>query len=146
MSCKFVSLCSSLLWNGILISIGPSFVKLKWNVHQTRKQQNCYWNYSCWTSSRNWIVHIPEKHFQNACHYGVYAKHHKQEKKKLLCKRISAKNNVSCVLFRIGSTSILLSSDATLLLFRMWYFYVGFSLPQKLHYLNNNNLVVMKYG
>ena len=30
------------------------------------------------------IVHIPEKHFKMLRYYGVYAKHHKQEKKLLV--------------------------------------------------------------
>lgn len=35
------------------------------------------------------IVHISEKHFKMLRHYGIYAKHHKQEKKLRKC--ISAK-------------------------------------------------------
>ena len=30
------------------------------------------------------IVHIPEKHFKMLRYYGIYAKHHKQEKKLLV--------------------------------------------------------------
>ena len=58
------------------------------------------------------IVHIPEKHFKMLRYYGIYAKHHKQEKKLRKC--ISAKNNVSCVLFRIGSTPSFSLSDTPL--------------------------------
>lgn len=31
------------------------------------------------------IVHIPEKHFKTLRYYGIYAKHHKQEKKLHKC-------------------------------------------------------------
>ena len=34
---------------------------------------------------RRLIVHIPEKHFKMLRYYGIYAKHHKQEKKLRRC-------------------------------------------------------------
>ena len=53
------------------------------------------------------IVHIPEKHFKMLRYYGVYAKHHKQEKKLRKC--ISAKKQRFLRSIQDWQHSILLS-------------------------------------
>ena len=53
------------------------------------------------------IVHIPEKHFKMLRYYGIYAKHHKQEK--LLRKCISEKKRVFLKSIQDWRNSILLS-------------------------------------
>ena len=53
------------------------------------------------------IVHIPEKHFKMLRYYGIYAKHHKQEK--LLRKCISEKQRVFLNSIQDWRNSILLS-------------------------------------
>ena len=77
------------------------------------------------------IVHIPEKHFKMLRYYGVYAKHHKQEKKLRKC--ISAKKTTFPAFYSgLAALHSALFRMRLSLLFRMWYFYVGFrSLPQK---------------
>lgn len=58
------------------------------------------------------IVHIPEKHFKMLRYYGIYAKHHKQEKSSVDV--FLPKNNVSYVLFRTGGNPFCSLSDTTL--------------------------------
>ena len=58
------------------------------------------------------IVHIPEKHFKMLRYYGVYAIHHKQEKKLRKC--ISAKKQRFLRSIQDGSTPFCSLSDATL--------------------------------
>ena len=53
------------------------------------------------------IVHIPEKHFKMLRYYGIYAKHHKQEKKLRKC--ISAKKQRFLRSIQDWQHSILLS-------------------------------------
>lgn len=53
------------------------------------------------------IVHIPEKHFKMLRYYGIYAKHHKQEK--LLRKCISEKKRIFLNSIQDWRNSILLS-------------------------------------
>ena len=58
------------------------------------------------------IVHIPEKHFKMLRYYGVYE--NITNRKRNFVNVFLLKNNVSCVLFRIGSTPSFSLSDATL--------------------------------
>lgn len=53
------------------------------------------------------IIHIPEKHFKMLRYYGIYAKHHKQEKKLRRC--ISPKKRKFLSSIQDWRTSILLS-------------------------------------
>lgn len=53
------------------------------------------------------IIHIPEKHFKMLCYYGIYAKHHKQEKKLRRC--ISPEKRKFLSSIQDWRTSILLS-------------------------------------
>ena len=83
------------------------------------------------------IVHIPEKHFKMLRYYGVYAKHHKQEKKLRKC--ISAKKQRFLRSIQDWQHSILLSfgydplccseCGTSMLVLEVYH--------KKLHYLNN---------
>ena len=53
------------------------------------------------------IIHIPEKHFKMLRYYGIYAKHHKQEKKLRRC--ISPEKRKFLSSIQDWRTSILLS-------------------------------------
>ena len=66
-------------------SIGPSFRKVK-NEMYTRHEDNktVTETIPALDFIQKLIVHIPEKHFKMLRYYGVYAKHHKQEKKLLV--------------------------------------------------------------
>ncbi|MCD7835157.1 MAG: transposase [Lachnospiraceae bacterium] len=82
------------------------------------------------------IVHIPEKHFKMLRYYGIYAKHHKQEKKLRRCISLKRKPFLNAPLTgSIPSCSLL---DTTrfgvinaVLPYRFWKF-----TTKKLHYLN----------
>ena len=83
------------------------------------------------------IVHIPEKHFKMLRYYGVYAKHHKQEKKLRKC--ISAKKQrflrsiqdwQHSILLSFGCDPLCCSECGTSMLVLEVY-------HKKLHYLNN---------
>jgi hypothetical protein len=65
--------------------IGPSFRKVK-NEMYTRHEDNktVTETIPALDFIQKLIVHIPEKHFKMLRYYGVYAKHHKQEKKLLV--------------------------------------------------------------
>ena len=65
--------------------IGPSFRKVK-NEMYTRHEDNktVTETIPALDFIQELIVHIPEKHFKMLRYYGVYAKHHKQEKKLLV--------------------------------------------------------------
>ena len=65
--------------------IGPSFRKVK-NEMYTRHEDNktVTETIPALDFIQKLIVHIPEKHFKILRYYGVYAKHHKQEKKLLV--------------------------------------------------------------
>ncbi len=65
--------------------IGPSFRKVK-NEMYTRHEDNKTVTETIPALGfiQKLIVHIPEKHFKMLRYYGVYAKHHKQEKKLLV--------------------------------------------------------------
>ena len=66
-------------------SIGPSFRKVK-NEMYTKHEDNktVTETIPALDFIQKLIVHIPEKHFKMLRYYGVYAKHHKQEKKLLV--------------------------------------------------------------
>ena len=53
------------------------------------------------------IIHIPEKHFKMLRYYGIYAKHHKQEKKLLRCISLEKRRFLSSI--QDWRNSILLS-------------------------------------
>ena len=65
--------------------IGPSFRKVK-NEMYTRHEDNktVTETIPALDFIQKLIVHIPEKHFKMLRYYGIYAKHHKQEKKLLV--------------------------------------------------------------
>ena len=65
--------------------IGPSFRKVK-NEMYTKHEDNktVTETIPALDFIQKLIVHIPEKHFKMLRYYGVYAKHHKQEKKLLV--------------------------------------------------------------
>ena len=65
--------------------IGPSFRKVK-NEMYTRHEDNktVTETIPALDFIQKLIVHIPEKHFKMLRYYGVYAKHHKQEKNLLV--------------------------------------------------------------
>ena len=65
--------------------IGPSFRKVK-NEMYTRHEDNKTVTETIPALGfiQKLIVHIPEKHFKMLRYYGIYAKHHKQEKKLLV--------------------------------------------------------------
>jgi hypothetical protein len=65
--------------------IGPSFRKVK-NEMCTKHEDNktVTETIPALDFIQKLIVHIPEKHFKMLRYYGVYAKHHKQEKKLLV--------------------------------------------------------------
>ena len=65
--------------------IGPSFRKVK-NEMYTRHEDNktVTETIPALDFIQKLIVHIPEKHFKMLRYYGVYAKHHEQEKKLLV--------------------------------------------------------------
>lgn len=83
------------------------------------------------------IVHIPEKHFKMLRYYGIYAKHHKQEKKLRKC--ISAEKQRFLRSIQDWRQSILLSfgydplccseCGTSMLVLEVYH--------KKLHYLNN---------
>lgn len=83
------------------------------------------------------IVHIPEKHFKMLRYYGIYAKHHKQEKKLYRCLSSEKRQYLRHLLD--WRNSILLSfgydplkcpkCGSNLLVLEIYY--------KKLHYLNN---------
>ena len=66
-------------------SIGPSFRKVK-NEMYTKHEDNktVTETIPALDFIQKLIVHIPEKHFKMLRYYGVYAKHHKQEKNLLV--------------------------------------------------------------
>ena len=65
--------------------IGPSFRKVK-NEMYTKHEDNktVTETIPALDFIQKLIVHIPEKHFKMLRYYGIYAKHHKQEKKLLV--------------------------------------------------------------
>ena len=79
--------------------IGPSFRKVK-NEMYTRHEDNktVTETIPALDFIQKLIVHIPEKHFKMLRYYGVYAKHHKQEKKLLVLeiyhKKLHYLNNI----------------------------------------------------
>ena len=88
--------------------IGPSFRKVK-NEMYTRHEDNktVTETIPALDFIQKLIVHIPEKHFKMLRYYGVYAKHHKQEKKLRKC--ISAKKQRFLRSIQDWQHSILLS-------------------------------------
>ena len=81
------------------------------------------------------IVHIPKKHFKMLRYYGIYAKHHKQEKKLHKC---LLKRNDIFVRFLIGDIPFFFLLDM-ILKCPKGHFYVGVgSLPQKNSPLNDS--------
>ena len=79
--------------------IGPSFRKVK-NEMYTRHEDNKTVTETIPALGfiQKLIVHIPEKHFKMLRYYGIYAKHHKQEKKLLVLeiyhKKLHYLNNI----------------------------------------------------
>ena len=80
-------------------SIGPSFRKVK-NEMYTKHEDNktVTETIPALDFIQKLIVHIPEKHFKMLRYYGVYAKHHKHEKKLLVLeiyhKKLHYLNNI----------------------------------------------------
>ena len=79
-------------------SIGPSFRKVK-NEMYTKHEDNktVTETIPALDFIQKLIVHIPEKHFKMLRYYGVYAKHHKQEKN-LLVLEVYHKNVINNVM------------------------------------------------
>ena len=93
--------------------------------------------YSCLGFHQKIIVHIPEKHFKTLRYYGIYAKHHKQDKKLHKCISYEKKRYLRTLLnwrhsFFFLLDMILLNVQSVALLCWCWKF-----TTKKLHYLND---------
>ena len=83
------------------------------------------------------IFHIPEKHFKMLRYYGIYAKHHKQEKNLRKCFSNEKRNFLSSLLDWRNSILLSFGYDplkclSVVLPCWFWKFTI-----KKLHYLNN---------
>ena len=101
-SCKKVS---SILAISLIDKDVEEFVTFHYTCHEDNKTiSECI---PAMDFSKRLIIHIPEKHFKMLCYYGIYAKHHKQEKKLRKC--ISPEKRVFLFRHLDWRNSILLS-------------------------------------